>query len=127
MKHMLIVGAGGFLGAILRYKLGGLILHHAKGVVFPLSTFCINISGCFLIGVIGSLYVKEVLHNREIELLLITGLLGGFTTFSAFGLETIYLLKRGNLVHAALYVGLSVAIGILGVWLGFLATSFVKS
>ena len=118
MKNLIFVGLGGFLGAITRYKLGGLILHHFR-TTFPLGTVIINIAGCFFIGFLSEIMVKEHLFSSETRLFLITGLLGGFTTFSAFGFETIYLLKRGDIFMAFMNIGLSVLLGVFAVWFGW--------
>ncbi len=127
MKHILIVGIGGFLGAISRYKLGGLVLHHTSSWKFPLSTLLVNVVGCFLIGVISGFFEKQLYASAELKLFLIAGLLGGFTTFSAFGFETIFLIKRGYFLFAALNVLLSVGCGLFAVWLGFVLGEFCKA
>ncbi|MDP8219300.1 MAG: fluoride efflux transporter CrcB [Candidatus Theseobacter exili] len=118
MKNLIFVGLGGFLGAITRYKLGGLILHNFR-TTFPLGTVIINIAGCFFIGFLSEIMVKEHLFSSETRLFLVTGLLGGFTTFSAFGFETIYLMKRGDIFMAFMNIGLSVLLGLFAVWLGW--------
>jgi CrcB protein len=118
MKEILLVGAGGCIGAICRYKLGGWILHHWEHAHFPLATLLINLLGCLLIGVIGGVAERAHAFSPHLRILLITGLLGGFTTFSAFGFETIYLLRRGDVPAAALYVGLSILLGVVAVWAG---------
>ena len=124
MKGMLIVGLGGFLGSIGRYKLGGFILHRAANWTFPLSTFCINVLGCFVIGALSALVERQDFFSRDTRLFLFTGVLGGFTTFSAFGLEGVHLLRRGELLVAFLYAGLSVLVGFAAVWIGFRLFSF---
>lgn len=85
---------------------------------FPLSTFAVNVSGCLVAGVLAGLVVKHDFFSPEARLFLFTGLLGGFTTFSAFGLETVYLLQRHEVMLAVLNVGLSALAGILVLWLG---------
>lgn len=127
MKDIIIVGLGGFLGAISRYKIGGLILHHTVNHKFPFSTFFINLIGCFLIGILAGMAEKHHLINPQIKLLLITGLLGGFTTFSSFSLESIYLIKRGEFLIALLYGVSSLVLGILLAYLGdFLAIKILR-
>lgn len=120
MKQILLVGLGGFAGAVLRYKLGGLVLHHTVDWKFPASTFAVNVCGCLAAGVLMGLAVKQDVFGPTARLVLFTGFLGGFTTFSAFGLETVYLLERHEILWACLYVTLTVSLGILTLWLGSL-------
>ena len=118
MKAMLIVALGGALGSVARYKLSGYILHHTLDWRFPAGTFAVNVIGCLVAGVLAGLAERHELLGPEARLLLFTGILGGFTTFSAFGLETMYLLKRGELLVAGANIVLSVAAGLLALWLG---------
>ena len=117
MKQMLMVGLGGFIGSIGRYKLGGVILHHTASSRFPLSTFAVNVIGCFVIGALAALAEHRDLFSPDTRLFLMTGLLGGFTTFSAFGYEGVFLLRRGEIGIALAYAGLSVVCGLAAVWL----------
>lgn len=119
MKQALIVGLGGFIGSIGRYKLGGIILHHSSSWRFPLSTFAVNVIGCFVIGALAALVEHRDLFLPETRLFLFTGVLGGFTTFSAFGYEGVFLLRRGEIGIATAYASLSVLGGLAGVWLAF--------
>ena len=118
MKQLLLVGLGGFLGSIARYKLGSLVLHHTANWRFPLSTFVVNITGCFIIGLLAALVEKRDFFSPEARLFLFTGILGGFTTFSAFGLEGVFLCRRGAPSVAVWYAVLSVVCGFAAVWLG---------
>ena len=119
--NLLLVGSGGFLGAIARYLLGGAIIHHTVSSKFPWSTFAVNALGCLLIGALAGVTEKIDVIGPGARLFLFTGLLGGFTTFSAFGFETFYLLRRGELPMAALYATASVLVCLLAVWAGFRA------
>lgn len=119
MKAILLVGLGGMIGSVTRYKAGGWLLHHTLLERFPYSTFAVNVAGCLAAGVLAGLVEKHDLFMTDTRLFLFTGLLGGFTTFSAFGLDAIYLVRRGELMTAASYAGLSVIVGIAAVWLGF--------
>lgn len=110
MHPILVVGIGGFLGAVARYKLGGLVLHLTVQERFPFSTFAVNVLGCLVVGVLAGLAERHQAFGPDARLFLFTGLLGGFTTFSAFGLEAVYLLRRGELATAALYAGGSVVL-----------------
>lgn len=121
MINVLLVGAGGFIGAASRYLLGGWILHHSVGAKFPWSTFAVNVVGCLIIGIISASAEKFHFIGPSVRLFLITGLLGGFTTFSAFGFETFFLLRRGEWIVAALYAGASVMVCVFAVWVGFRA------
>lgn len=118
MKSALLVGLGGFFGSIARYRLGAFILHHAQQWKFPLSTFCVNIIGCFLIGALAGLGEKYSFMTAQMRLLLVTGFLGGFTTFSAFGIEGVNLFRRGDWPIALSYAALSVVGGFIAVWIG---------
>ena len=118
MKSLLIVGIGGFIGAVIRFKIGGLILHHSSGSKFPASTFGVNVIGCLIAGILAGMVIKHDSFSAEMRTFLFTGLLGGFTTFSAFGLDTFYLIQRHELKWAAVNAVVSPLIGILAVWLG---------
>ena len=118
MRAVLLVGIGGALGSILRLKFGGWVLHRWPGGVFPLSTLAVNLIGCFFIGLLAALAERKFPHSSDLRQLLFPGLLGGFTTFSAFGLEISLLLKQGHTAIALLYVGASVLGGVLSVFLG---------
>lgn len=119
MKSILLVGLGGFLGSVARYKLGGLVLHMTAQQRFPFSTFAINVAGCLAIGILAGCAERYDMFGAGTRLFLFTGLLGGFTTFSAFGLEAMQLVRRDEMWVAALYVGASILIGIFAVWVGF--------
>jgi CrcB protein len=119
MKGMLLVGLGGFAGSIARYKLGGLVLHLTAQERFPWSTFAINVIGCLLAGLLAGLAEEHDFFSPEARLLVFTGLLGGFTTFSAFGLDGLFLLRRGETATALLYAGGSVVLGLAAAWVGF--------
>ena len=119
MKSMLLVACGGALGSLARFKLSGWVLHHTIAWRFPAGTFVVNLVGCLIAGTLGGLVARHELFSPSARLFLFTGILGGFTTFSAFGLETVLLLRRGEVLIAGSYVALSVFAGLLGVWLGF--------
>ena len=115
MTALMLVGVGGGLGAIARYLLSGWVLHHTPpNQHFPWGTFAVNVSGCLIAGVVSGLIAKHELFSPDMRLFLITGILGGFTTFSAFGIETVTLIKRGEIAIAAAYVASSVVAGIGG-------------
>ena len=119
MKSALIVALGGAIGSVLRYLLSAWTLNHAVDWRFPIGTFTVNIIGCLMIGILAGLVVKHHFFSPEVRLFLITGIAGGFTTFSAFGIETFYLLRRDEILIAASYVISSVVVGLVVVWVGF--------
>jgi fluoride exporter len=118
LKEILIVAVGGAVGSVARYKLGGFALHHTQAWNFPVSTFAVNVGGCLAIGILAALVEHHDLFSPSLRLLLFTGLLGGFTTFSAFGYEGVFLLRRGLFSSATSYVLLSVLGGLAGVFVG---------
>jgi CrcB protein len=118
VKAILLVALGGAVGSVARYKLSGLVLQHTLDWRFPAGTFAVNVTGCLAAGLLAGLAEKHDLLSAEARLLLFTGVLGGFTTFSAFGLETMHLLKRGDLAIAGANVALSVVAGLAALWLG---------
>ena len=121
MKHILLVGLGGALGTIARYKLGDLVLHPSTDWRFPLGTFVVNVLGCMIAGVLAGLIERHGLFSPDTRMFLFTGVLGGFTTFSAFGVETVGLLRRGEANVALAYVAMSVVCGVAALWLGMSA------
>jgi CrcB protein len=123
MNALLMVAAGGALGSVARYLLSGWTLQHTLEWRFPLGTFLVNVIGCLAVGVLGGLVVKHDLFSAETRLFLFTGVAGGFTTFSAFGLETFHLLRRDEVLVAGSYVAASVVAGLFVLWLGFLLVS----
>ena len=116
MVECLIVGVGGFIGAVCRYLLGQIPLQNNRP--FPLKTFFINILGAFVIGIIAASALKNHSISPRTVLFLKVGICGGFTTFSSFALETGELLKSGNIGMGFLYAVLSVIAGILAVFPG---------
>ena len=116
MKIILAIGTGSFLGGIFRYLLSA-SLNARYLSSFPFGTMIVNISGCFLIGIVYGFFEKGMI-SPDWKLFLATGLLGGFTTFSAFSIETIGLLRVGQLGYAAAYVSASVIVGLLATLVG---------
>lgn len=121
-QKLVVVFMGGGLGAVLRWQLAVAVFHRTEEWRFPLPTFVVNMVGCLVAGVLAGLVVKLDQFGANTRLFLFTGLLGGFTTFSAFGIETVYLLRRHEYNVAAGYILLSVVCGVLGLWLAFWLT-----
>ena len=115
--NYLIIGIGGFLGAIARYVVSAWI-GQRWGRSFPLGTFAINVSGSFLIGLLMSLFTERFMVNPQWRLFLTVGFLGAYTTFSTFEYETGTLLKDGEWLVAALNIGLSVVAGFAALKIG---------
>jgi CrcB protein len=118
MEKMLLVGLGGFLGSALRYGIGGVLARLKGGSAFPLETTIINVSGCLVLGFLAGLSETRGVFSGSTRAFLFIGLLGGFTTFSTFGYETLRLLRDGQWPAAGLTTALQVALGIGGVWAG---------
>jgi CrcB protein len=114
--NCLAVGAGGFLGSILRYLTGLAMVKERFNLNFPISTFLINIVGAFALGIISGLALKNSSLDPRLILFLQVGLCGGFTTFSTFSAETAGLFNSGMPGFALLYALGSVVIGVLAVF-----------
>jgi CrcB protein len=117
MKLMLLIGAGSFLGGIFRYGLSRFIQEKMM-TGFPWGTFCVNIIGCLIIGIVYALFEKNQL-SVSARLFWATGICGGFTTFSAFSVETFTLMKNGQTFMAIGYIAGSICLGLLATVLGF--------
>jgi CrcB protein len=122
MQAVLLVGAGGAIGAMARYGMSVLIGRFWP-MSFPLATLLVNVVGSTCMGLLIGLLVRTLpVAGPEIRLFVAVGVLGGFTTFSSFSLDTISLIERGELAQAVLYVGLSVVICLAGLYCGLLMT-----
>ena len=119
MRNLLLVAAGGALGSLLRYGTS-LALHHHR-TLWPWGTLTVNLGGCLAIGVLMGLYQERLALSEPARMFLVVGLLGGFTTFSAFGYEAVELVRRGAAAIALAYAAASVAGGLgaaaVGLWL----------
>lgn len=119
MRLALLVGAGSFAGGICRYLLS-LLVQSRAGISFPYGTMTVNLIGCLLIGCLYGISERWAVSG-EVKLLLITGVLGGFTTFSAFSAESFTMIKEGRFLASLIYVFVSVLGGValtaLGAWI----------
>jgi CrcB protein len=121
IKLLALIGLGGALGSVLRYLLSVWI--QPDRTSFPLGTLVVNITGCLAIGVLGTLLYGPTSNMRpEYRQFILVGVLGGYTTFSSFGRETINLLGDHQYGYAAAYVLLSNVLGLAAVWIGVRVT-----
>jgi CrcB protein len=114
---MIIAGCGGFIGTCLRF-LTGKLAQHLCHTPFPWGTFTVNIVGSFIIGILFGMAEKTHLISPSMNVLLITGFCGGFTTFSSFADDMYLLLQQKHWLFFTLYVGLSFLLGLALVWAG---------
>lgn len=120
MLQILVVGVGGFLGSVARYGVSALANRWVGGG-FPAGTLAVNVAGCYLIGLLWAWLEARQLLATNLGFFLTVGILGGFTTFSAFGNETLDLLRRDRAGLAGLNVLANVLLGVGAVWLGRLS------
>ncbi len=120
MKHLLLIGIGGFLGSVARYVIG----NPFNTPAFPYGTFMVNAFGCFLIGLVIGLDQRFGL-GAPWKLFLATGICGGFTTFSAFSVETLTLLQEQKIALALFYSGGSVLLGLCSCYCAMLLVKAV--
>lgn len=118
MQKLLLIGALGGVGTLLRYWISGYLARHG-GETFPLGTLVVNLAGCFLIGFLFYLFGERLLLDPATRTALLIGLLGGLTTFSSFGLQSFTLLREGEMLAAGIYVIVSNVAGILLVASGY--------
>jgi len=118
MTNLLFIAAAGSVGAVLRYLVQVGVQSVGPGL-FPLGTLAVNLIGCLAIGFFAATFAESTSLTQAQRLGLFVGLLGGFTTFSAYGLETFGLLEGGDFGLAALYFGLSNALGVACVFVGY--------
>lgn len=113
-----IIGAGGFVGAVLRYLVSGWIQFRSGSIVFPFGTMAVNLLGCFVIGLLTFLVESRSFFSPETRMFVLVGLLGAFTTFSTFGNETLGLIRDNRLDLAVLNAAIQVVAGVGMVWIG---------
>lgn len=116
---VLAVGAGGFVGAVARYGMSGLVQRLVPTAAFPIGTLAVNVTGCACIGLLTGLADARQIMGHEMRLFLLIGLLGGFTTFSTLGYETFALARGLEMGKALANVALHLVLGLSAVWLGY--------
>ena len=121
-SHAILVGAGGFLGTLLRYGVSGLVQRQLPLATFPYGTLVMNLLGCLLIGALVGLIDTRQVFSPEARVFALIGLLGGFTTYSTFGYETFAMLRDAEHLRAVANVTLHVILGLGCVWLGYSLT-----
>lgn len=126
MRGVLAVAIGGAAGSVARFLLQGWVQRRTSAgagwlPLFPTGTLAVNLVGCLAIGLLATLLQERLALDAEIRTGVLIGGLGGFTTFSALGWETLALVRSGNVALAAGYVFASVVLGLAGVWLGIVA------
>ncbi len=119
LRTLFLIGTGGFIGSILRYLLSGYAQHLSKSIQFPFGTLAVNIVGCALVGFLAELADHRSVISGETRAFLTVGLLGGFTTYSAFGNETMNLLRDGEPWLAFGNIIGHIILGLIAVWLGY--------
>ncbi len=119
LANAVLVGAGGFVGTLLRYGVGGVVQRQLPLATFPYGTLAVNLLGCFLIGALAGLIDHRQVFSPETRAFALIGLLGGFTTYSTFGYETFAMLRDAEHLRAGVNVALHVILGIGCVWLGY--------
>ena len=127
MKEIVLIGIGGGVGAIFRF----LVSRCSQGILgfaFPYGTLIVNVTGAFFIGLLSVLIFERIAQlGEELRALLLIGLLGGFTTFSTFSLETLELWRRGEVFKTILYISLSVGLSLIATWGGMVIAKRITS
>ncbi|HNP61074.1 MAG TPA: fluoride efflux transporter CrcB [Nitrospirales bacterium] len=118
LPQLLWVGLGGFLGSIGRFVVAGFFNRLIPTLAFPIGTLAVNILGCFLIGLLHGVAESRNILGTDTRIFLFIGVLGGFTTFSTFGFESLALLKDGAMLKASANIIIHVFVGLAAVWLG---------
>lgn len=119
LRTLMLVALGGGVGSVLRHLVSKAVYKWFPTFI-PVGTFVVNVLGCFVIGLLYGLALRNTSCQGDIKVLLMTGLCGGFTTFSAFALENVSLLQSGEYMQAALYISASVVMGVLAVFGGII-------
>jgi CrcB protein len=120
--NLLLIAIGGALGSVARYTLSIVILR-VSGTLFPLGTFVVNVIGCLVFGAIAGAASQRVQLAPPMRLFLLTGILGGFTTFSSYAFESFTLVRDGQFLWASMNIAGQVIAGLAGMWAGYVVTN----
>ena len=118
LPQLLWVGVGGFLGSVGRFMISGFFNRLSPALAFPIGTLAVNILGCFLIGLLHGLAESRNILGTDTRIFLFIGVLGGFTTYSTFGFESLALLRDGEFFKTSANILLHVIVGLSAVWIG---------
>ena len=124
IKHMLLIGLGGFVGSVARFLVSKLNTR-VDWFSIPIGTLTVNVVGSLLIGFLIGISEKSPILTVELRMFLMVGLCGGFTTFSSFSGENLMLLRNGQFLPLFLYTGLSILLGFTAVYLGYISTKLL--
>ncbi|RUM35549.1 MAG: fluoride efflux transporter CrcB [Desulfobulbus sp.] len=127
MYKLVIIGAGGFTGAVLRFLVSSWVQARSGSILFPYGTMAVNMIGCLIIGFLTYLVETRSLFSMETRSFVLIGLLGAFTTFSTFGNETLGLIRDSRIDLAAFNACFQVVVGVGMVWLGRIIASTLWS
>jgi CrcB protein len=128
MSSAVLVAGGGAVGSLVRWSIGVIVARFCPAATFPWATLLVNLSGSFLFGVVAALaFPAEGPVREPLRLLLLTGFLGGFTTFSSFSFETLKLVQEGRPAVAFANVAVQVLLGLAGCWAGLWTTRFAMN
>ena len=124
MKHLLLVGLGGFIGSVARFLVSKLNLSwHFFSI--PMGTLTVNVLGSFIIGILVGISVKSDLFSTDLRVFLMVGFCEDFTTFSSFSSENLMLMQNGQVFTVLIYTSLSILLGFLAVYLGYIFTNLL--
>lgn len=124
-KEVMLVGLGGFVGSSLRFMVHVWTQRIVPATVFPLGTLVVNVIGCFLLGLLGGLLAHRGILEPGYRLFLMIGLLGGFTTFSAFALDTLILIESAEALKALANIVLQVSLSLAAVYAGYIGARYL--
>ena len=124
IRNILLIGLGGFVGSIARYLVSRLN-NHIEWLSIPVGTLLVNVTGSLLIGFLIGISEKSPILTVELRMFLMVGLCGGFTTFSSFTGENLMLMRNGQFLPLFLYTGLSILLGFVAVYFGYISTKLL--